>query len=368
MNGPWLRGFLAILALLAPAGAAPADTVKLTGRAAFYHVKLVDFRGHRLVFRGVSRQQLRKPLQQVEWLAVAGLPELNEAERAFAAANWQRAAIGYEDALSHTEQPWLRRLIQMRLLAAADRAGRFDRAVDLLLGLLPQGPIPSEYLPRHPGPVGSPVNRAALASLREALGTPSSAGTDGVLPRLHLELSLYEGEPDRGLAPKAPPGKGVSSQPASAPVEPLGILPGLGDPGASAPTSAPAAVLTADSFLLSAARQALDTGHHEWAAALIRRALPYVHPADAAPYRLVLGRCWIELGRYPQAASELLAVATGSPDARQATAALYYAGLAHERMGRTDVARQMYREALETFGVSPRVEALAREGLRRVRP
>ena len=364
MNAGQVLKSLAILALLWVVGFVSADTVKLAGREPFYRVQLVDFRGDRLVFRGVSRQYLRKLISHVDWFAVEGRPALNNAERAFAAGDWPRAVTGYEEALTRSDSRWLRRLIETRLLAAADRAGQFDRAVDRFVHLASRGPVPPEYVPRNPGPVGSPVNRAALATLKRAKSIKAPAGGEGALRRLQLELSIYEGYAGQPASEPV-----TETRPATtAPAERLGILPPMGDPPTVSPTSAPRPTLTADSFLLTAARTAIDAGRQPWAVGLLQRTLPHVRPADQTPYRLLLGRCWIDLGRYAQAASELMAVVAASSDARLTTTALYYVGLAHERMGRADVARQVYREASETFGVSTEIETLAREGLQRLQP
>ena len=131
--------------LLVLGGISAADTVKLLNKPAFRNVTISDFRADRLVFRGVSQQYLQKPLDEVEWLAIEGRPELNSAEQAAATGQWAEAVAGYQRALASLSEPWLRELVRMRLLNACRPAGAFDLAVATyadLLGSRPALPAP----------------------------------------------------------------------------------------------------------------------------------------------------------------------------------------------------------------------------------
>ena len=87
MKQPLIAGALGLL-LMAGVHPVPGDTVKLNDRPAFRNVSISDFRDNLLVFRGVSGEYLKKPLAEVEWLAIDGRPHLTAAERAAATGNW----------------------------------------------------------------------------------------------------------------------------------------------------------------------------------------------------------------------------------------------------------------------------------------
>jgi tetratricopeptide (TPR) repeat protein len=363
MNPTILR-FTCGLFLLVHAGDAGADTVKLRGKPAFRNVQVVGLRDGRLVFKGVSRQHLRKPLAQIEWVEVDRVATLGPAERARAAERWAVAVRAYRQALEEIREPGLTGFARLRLLECCDRGGLFDEAVALYVELVRQdATLASEYTPRCPGRPGSPTNDAARGHLEAALALTRSATAASLWRNLLLEIVLYEEADDwpAALAEGGPPGgdqagptpasRSVEASPSSAPTA----------PSASRPLRLPA-----DSLPLTAARAALAAGDTQRAHRLLERSLPFVDPADRGPWKLLLGRCRMELGRYAQAAAELAELAETDADPARAAEALYYLGLAHERMGRPEVAIRLYRELLARENLPAEVRTLARAGLRRV--
>ena len=371
-----MRNFLAKSVLLAAVCAlcapACADTVKLTDRPAFLNVRVIDYHDKRLHFRGVSRQVLRKPLAEVEWLAIDELPDFTAAEQALITGDWTTAADAYERALGAAPRQWLASLISCRLVLASDRAGRFDRAVALLVQLESQAiRLPEDYVPRLPGPPGDTGNRRALATLTEAIATNPAAAESQALARLRLELQLYEGVlPD---SPTGLPAPGDSTAPKTTPTttqpaEPLGLLPatGSGAPPAKRPANAP--LLDESSLVLEAARAALTAGNPQRAGQLVSDALPFVGAASRSDWLLVLGLSRLESGQHVEAAATLLEVAADTTNPGRAATALYQAGIAHERLGRSDVAYGLYGELLERPNVPAEIRTLAEAGRERVRP
>jgi len=350
--------------LLVDPGDTWADTVKLKGKPAFRNVQVIGFRDGRLVFRGVSRQHLRKPLGQIEWVELDRVAALGPAERARAAQQWAAAVRGYQQALDEVREPWLAEFARLRLLECCDRGGFFGEAVALYVELLRHdATCASEYTPRHPGRPGSAMNRAARRQLEAALALTRSATAASRWRNLLLEIVLYEEADDwpAALADASTLGDDPASPaPASQPAK---------IPPSSAPTP-PYAItplrLPADSFLLTAAREALATGGTQRALRLLERSLPYVDPTESGPWRLLLGRCRIELGRYAQAAADLVQLAETDPDPARAAQALYYVGLAHERMGRPELAANLYRELLARENLPAEVRTKTQAGLRRV--
>jgi tetratricopeptide (TPR) repeat protein len=368
-----------------------ADAVKLTARPAFRNVAIRDFSGDRLVFRGVSQQDLRKPFHEVEWIELDRLPALSVAEQARSRGQWADAARGYEDALGQANTGWLQTLIRVRLVEACDQSGEFGPAVAALAELIATSPeSAARCRPKHPGPPGSAGNQRARATLERTLsnldetgtGNPAgsvaasppgrrSAGVPGdALRTLLLELAIYDELPDLPPPPgqitvlRAPP---PASSRASEPE--IGILPDVPAAAASQPVTTdpgPAPRLHADSLLLDVADAALRSGDAARAVRLVDRGLPYVPVAERAPWRLMLGRAQIEAGQAAPAAADLVALATQTSDPAVAARALYYVGWAHERLGQPDVARRVYSEVLERKDVPTEIRAQAEGALKRV--
>lgn len=364
--------------LLSAAGAR-ADTVKLAGQPEFRNVAITGFHAPRLEFRGVSRQYLKKNLDRVEWLAIDGATALNAAEQAAAAGNWDTAVLEYERALSQADRPWLRDLVGWRFLAACGPAGRFDRAVELFAAFLESGTPPAP--PSTAGPVGSDVNRRARAFLERALSDrpPPAAATP--LRALLLELLLYEDvdplpppfESPRHAATDgkdAPPSAASASQPASRPDiatgasrRPVGILPAQNEPSAPA---VPPPRLTPRGLVWKAATSALEAGDHARAGRLTARALPFVSESERGTWQVVLGRCHLESGRAADAVVVLMDVIAADADRALVADALYYVGMAHERLGRTDVAKRTFETLADRADAPDDVRARARAALDRL--
>ena len=356
--------------MLTVAGRAPADTVKLANKPAFRNVVVTDFRDLRLVFRGVSRQYLHKPLDEVEWLTIDGRSDFNSAEQAAATEAWTAAVAHYESALSAADAPWLQSLIRVRFLGASQRAGRFDRAVALYVGLLNSGILlPPRYTPANPGPIGSDINRRARTTLETALAASPAPVVREALRTLQLELLLFEDvDPlpaDLIVATTAT--RPTASRPSHR--RPVGILPEPEDDAPPPPARAtPPPTLHAESLVLKAARAAADSRDFRRAARLLERGLAFVATSDRGPWRLLFGRCRIELGDYAPAAADLLDLAETESDPARSAEALYYVAQAHERMGRGDVARRLYHELLQRTNAPEYVKTRARAALEQEEP
>jgi len=356
------------LALCGTAVPSVADTVVLRNKPPFRHVKITDYRNDQLVFRGVSQQFLRKPLAEVERFAIEGHPALNAAEEAAADKRWHAAATAYERALAQVREPWVRKLIHVRQLVACDRAGEFGRAIRTLVDVARRDPSAvTRYTPDQPGPPGSVANREARAALEKALAGELAPPTDQALRTLLLEVLLCDDvEPlPSGFEPPAASQPSPTTAPSRRPT--LGILPEPADEAQPLRVKTPAVRLSADSLVLRAARAAIAAAEYQRAARLLQRGLPYVTKEDRPAWLLLQYRCQIDLGQPAQAASQLLRIAETDAVPPRATLALYYAGVAHERLDRPDVAETLYREILQRSDAPDEVEALARTGLARVK-
>ncbi len=366
--------------LVLPAASTPADTVVLKGKPPFRNVHIVDFEHGRLVFRGVSEELLRKPLSDVVRFKMDRNPMLSNAE-ALAGSDAEIAITAYRQALADAAEPWLRDLIRVRLLGACDRVGRFDEAVALYAEVLQDQPLLAEgHAPRRPAAPGSAENQNARRHLLAATESNRSRAALTALRTLTLELLLFDGiEP---LPPEfTPPASGpVASRPAQpvAASQPGNEPPPLFGPPGKRAGAAPAFPgdereqtsgalrLPEDSFVLTGAQEAFQAADALRAARLLERAMPYLAEEESHAWRLLLGRCRIELGQIARAADELLALTEFTSNHRLAAEALYYVGVAHERMDRADVATRLYGELLQQADAPAEVRRLAQQGLERL--
>ncbi len=346
--------------LLCTAAVADADLVVLAGKPPFRNVQIVNFKHARLYFRGVSKEVLKKPLQDVLRVELDRCPALTSAE-ALVHADPPAAITAYERARGETTEAWLRTFIHVRLLGAYDRAGRFDEAVDVYLGVIAEQPeLAEQCAPRQPAPAGSERNLRARDRLFEAIKATRAQPALAAVQTLALELLLFDEAdplPPEFAPPASRPARLVGTQ--SDPPPPL--LFGEGARRGEAPLSLPPG-----SFVLTGVRRALAAADVARATQLLERSRPYVAEREAPVWHLLHGRCLIELGRHARAADELLALTQPPHDRSLAAEALYYVGLAHERMDRPEVAAGIYRELLRQDGLAAETQRLAVQGLKRL--
>lgn len=316
------------------ASAVRADTVKLHAKPAFQNVQVTDFRRGRLIFRGVSRQYLRKPLEQIEWVAIDGLTSLSLAEQRIALGRWNEAIGHYETALGSAPQPWQRKFILIRLIAACDRAGEFARAVGHYIKLVQARPaVAAKYGPRHPPTTRSGENADARRKIELAIETGRSTTAREVLRTFLLELMIHERDP-----------RVVELFPPPRPNALIRILP---------------ATLPETSFLLETAGRSLESGEHARVVAVMEQALPYVRDEKAGPWRLLLARGRVAGGEVKAALPDLISLAERHPDRALAAEALYYLGWAYEKSQRAEAAIGAYREVLHREKASAAIMKMA---------
>lgn len=331
-----------------------ADIVKLNGRPAFQNVTISDFRRGMLVFRGVSGETLRKPLTEVDWIAVDDQEALNTAEEAAARGFWPGAVEFYRAALASGGDDWRETLVRVRLMAALDRAGQFDLAVQEFVELAHRDPHSAAFAPSRPAPPGSAINRAARETLAAAARQATAEAARIALQTRLLELLIYDNErtlpaefvPAVSRSPAATFDTPDEAAPVSQPADRPPVAEGrrlFGDRPSRRLTRAVVNV-TRDSLLLAAAREAVEAGDAGRAVRLLRRGMPYVNPDDLATWRFELSRALIEAGEPLAAADDLLRLLGESPPDELAAEIRYHLGLAHERMGRLDIARRYYAE------------------------
>lgn len=362
-------GLTALAFLAGTQAGANADVVKLRDKPPFRKVQISEIRDGRIVFRGISGQTLSKPLEQVEWIEVDALPALGAAEKARLAGRGDEALSHYRRVLGSTSFPWLRGYVRIRLVGAADAAGRFDEAVAGWLALISDGVSPPPP-PRQPAPPGSPANQRAIKLLEEAVRAPGKPEIRQLVTTLLLEVSLVEGlEPlPAGLEPRLAAQAIWAKIPwASEQTQRGGSA--AGRSSLLLPDDEPAAdsiYLPPDSPVLTAGMSLLAANRADEAARILARALPFVPSRESRPWRIALGRALIESRQHDRAAEVLGGQSGAEPGSEPNGESMYYLGLARQRAGDPAAAREAYRRALASDTLPAELAAAAQEALRQM--
>ncbi len=349
----------AICASLFVAGAARADTVVLSGKPPFRNVQIRNFIDGRLEFRGVSREILRKPLEQITRVEITDLPMLSNAEL-LRSRDPATACTAYELARSEYNEGWLRDLISARLVGSYNDAGRFAEAIKAYLAMIERHPqLGASLLPRKAQPPGSEANQLAIRRLRSFWEESLPSQRPEPLRRLFVDLAVLEGVADipQDLRPPASAGQSASATSESR-TESDDELPPLlfGEERANdrkpatpkrAASTGPPPVLSDDSLALAAARKLADSEQFAHARDIMERLLPYLDTQTKLTTRILLARCRLESGQAAAAADDMLKLADSTTDRTLAARALYHVALAHERLERADVALDLYSKLLD---------------------
>jgi len=209
-----MRTVAALTAILMflPAGPAVADMVRVGG-AAYHDVAVIGGEDGQIIFRGPAGNRITKPVLTVTLLAVDANPVFSEAEQLAGKGQLAESIGKYRKALSAATGP-LARLVRYRLLAAMNRLGRTDQAVEQWLVLLaesPDSPGTVALRPTRLGPKGSKVNAEAIALLEAAGKLAGQGPRRQAIEGLLLEFQRLE---ERAEA------AGAASRTASQPAEP----------------------------------------------------------------------------------------------------------------------------------------------------
>lgn len=330
-----------------------ADTITLSGKPPFEGVTLIGMAHGRIAFRGLSGETIRRPIAMVESIAVDRLPPLATAEQAAGQKNWDAAIPAYQAALSAAPDPWLRDLVRLRLYYAAESAAHAELSCSIYIELTKS--------PQTNGPTAPPACLAAagMTDLRKAqqLVADAIVSKDGTafirdqLRPLAVELLLLtEGDIPREWCPTAstiPTSRPAATSSPETEDAPPPLMFGDKSPTKHSPptTQFTSVRLRAGSPVLERARRLIATDPDQ-AARLLDRVEQFLDESDLPAARLLLAKAHLP-GDPARAADELLGVATAEADRARQADALYYVGLAHERLDRPDVAAQVYRELLE---------------------
>ena len=333
-----------ILLIMAAVQTCAADTVTLRDKPPFRNVQIIDVRGGKLVFRGVSGETIQKPLAMVEWVEIDAMPRFSALEKATAGKQWEKAMQEIAALEREAREPWLQTLLRHRRLRILELAGKTDEGVATFLEIAHSDPqTPPALLPQKLAAAGSNQNRATLELLRKSKLRGMPPDLDEAIDRLRLQLTILE-EPEnlrRDFVPVAAPPPAASTT-AEDEAEEGGFL--FGGPKRAGPVRQVS--LPARCGLLDECDRLLRGGNAAAAQSILDLAVPYVTAADNGPWRIMAARCRIGRHEFAKAADDLLALASEfekrNPPLQ--AVALYYVGVAHEGLNRPEVAAEVYRE------------------------
>jgi tetratricopeptide (TPR) repeat protein len=191
-----------LLAVLVAPLPASADTVWLrSGTAANAlerpNVKVEKIEDGLLFFRSSQSDRVtERPLEEVVRIMADGEALLNAAEEAFAAGEWDKAATSYQRAAASSNKQWVKDRSGLRLVAAAEKSGKFSTAVAGWLALLSRDPgLASKYKPQIPAGAKAGSLDAAVTEVERALNdTRLPAEPRQTLLAYQMELARANGD------------------------------------------------------------------------------------------------------------------------------------------------------------------------------
>ncbi len=179
-TGHLAYGVFLILAVAALACPARADTVSIRhpnepasdAPTVYGDVKITNILDGRIAFTTTLGNSVDKDLASVVAMSIDDEPQFNQAEQDYAAGHFDRAVDEFDQTIQKTDKDWLKAYCQPLMTAAANKAGRFDKAVEGYVSLvLNQPAIAAQYRPAVPQS-GSPYLDGAAAALAAAVETP----------------------------------------------------------------------------------------------------------------------------------------------------------------------------------------------------
>lgn len=337
-----------LAAATAPAG---ADDVLVRGLPPYDAVRVTGVRDCEVVFRTASGSEIVKPMKDVEGLLIVGQSDFNQAEELLRQRKPADAVAAFDAAARKAQGPWMDKLVQMRRLAAIDRAGLMDRATEEWLLIVEANHASEKSLslrPQGAGPRGSADNAKAIALLEKTLQRlPDGAGKYAAAVReLLMKLYAAEGRQEQATAmAQALAASGVA------------VPRGPDQPG-----SGPAAPPPPQTAQLDAAAFLIEQGKAGDAVPQLQAKLRSYAERDLPRALLLLGKAQVRMAQKAAAAAaralleqgglNCMRVAVFFPDAPQAAEALYLAGSANALLGNSAAAQKAFRRVIEQYGSS----------------
>lgn len=163
------------------------------------NVKILGIEGDQIKFRTANGNDTSRPLSQVTQITLDDEPAFNEAEVAYLAGDFAKAAEGYQKTVRATSKEWLKDRSAQRLVESAGKTGRFDAAVTGFVALVARSPeLAVASKPIIP-PGKSTFLDSAVKEVEGALND-SKLKDDQKVILLSFELELHRARQDNKAA------------------------------------------------------------------------------------------------------------------------------------------------------------------------
>jgi TolA-binding protein len=125
-------------------------------------VKVTDIVEGRIAFTTSAGNTVTKDTASVVAMSIEDEPAFNQAQQDYAANQFNRAVDGYEQTIQKTDKTWLKNYCEPFLTDAANKSGRFDKAVEGYINLVMNQPAAAvQYRPTVPSSSSQYLDDAA---------------------------------------------------------------------------------------------------------------------------------------------------------------------------------------------------------------
>jgi hypothetical protein len=169
-------GVVALIALFFLNSISRADTVAIQrpgdqNSVTYSDVKVTDIEHGIIVFTSSVGNTIKKDMSNVTQLSIDDEPQFNQAVQDYAANKFDQAVTEFDQTIQSTTKPWLKAYCEPLFTDAANKAGRFDKAVQGFIYLVLNTPdSAAAHRPAAPGSDSSYLDSTAQA-LSDAANT-----------------------------------------------------------------------------------------------------------------------------------------------------------------------------------------------------
>ena len=162
------------IVLLAGRSRADSVTIQKAGdqnSVTYSDVKITNIHGAAIVFTTSSGTSVKTDLSTVTTMTIDDEPQFNQATKDYAANNYTQAVDEFDQTIQSTGKSWLKAYCEPLFTDAANKAGRFDKAVEGFIWLVQNQPdVASVHRPPAPGP-----DTASLDGIAQSLSDAADA-------------------------------------------------------------------------------------------------------------------------------------------------------------------------------------------------
>ena len=163
------RGFISLIAIVFLNSLSRADTVAVQrpgdqNPVTYSNVSVTNIEHGIILFTSSAGNSVRKEMSNVTQLTIDDEPQFNQAVQDYAANRFDQAVNEFDQTIQSTTKPWLKAYCEPIFTDAANKAGRFDKAVQGFIYLVLNAPdSAAAHRPAAPGSDSSYLESTAQA-------------------------------------------------------------------------------------------------------------------------------------------------------------------------------------------------------------